>query len=127
MRYQRIDPVSREVAEAAARAAVPEELAMVILAVSLHEPDGDWAEAYCTTLAGHADPLIRGMAIFAFGHLARVHRRLDRSRVAPIVEAALADPDDYVRSQAESAADDLRVFLGWRLLPGPRAGSTVSG
>jgi hypothetical protein len=33
----------------------------------------------------------------------------------PVVQAALRDPHEYVRGQAEAAADDLAHFLGWTL------------
>ena len=32
-----------------------------------------------------------------------------------LVEAALKDPDEWVRGQATSAADDIEQFLGWKL------------
>jgi hypothetical protein len=33
----------------------------------------------------------------------------------PVVEAALRDPDEWVRGQATSATDDIEQFLGWKL------------
>ena len=62
---------------------------------------------------------VRGNA--SLGHLARIHRRLDRLAVLPIIEAALLDPHEYVRGQANAAADDIEQSLGWALVrPGER-------
>ncbi len=54
----------------------------------------------------------------AFGHLARTAGIIWKPRqVRALVEAGLADPDPYVRGQAEAAAMDLRHFLKWKLKP----------
>ena len=52
-----------------------------------------------------------------FGHIARVHGRLDRAVVQPIIVAALKDPDNYVRGHGHDAADDTANFLGWQYPP----------
>ena len=44
----------------------------------------------------------------------RVHGQLDENVVHSIIAAALHDPDEFVRGQAVSAADDTAFFLGWK-------------
>ncbi len=92
----------------------PGELARAVLAAALHAEDGAWAEDVCARLASHASPTVRGNAVLGFGHVARVHGALGRERAMPILEAALADADEYVRGQAHAAVDDVEHFLGWR-------------
>lgn len=94
---------------------VPGELLHVPISVSLSPPDCAWAQDVCLRLASHPHFNVRGNAVLGFGHLARTCGALDEARVRPVVEAALRDPDPYVRGQADAAAGDLVHFLGWRI------------
>ncbi|MDP9353181.1 MAG: hypothetical protein M3P51_16800 [Chloroflexota bacterium] len=112
------EPVSEltpaEVEEAIARDR-PEELLYAVISVALYAEDPIWAEDVCVRLAAHTHFNVRGNAILGFGHIARVHHQLTRERVQPIIEAAFADPDPYVRAHAEDAASDVSHFLGWSI------------
>ena len=59
--------------------------------------------------------LVKGDALAGFGHLARRFGQLDRRRVQRLVEIGLHARHEYVREQAESAADDLETLLAWQL------------
>lgn len=91
----------------------PEELLIAVLSAALYGLDLNWAEGVCHRLAVHPHFNVRGNAILGFGHLARIHGRLDRSVVLPLIQAALVDPHQYVRSHPHDAADDVEHFLGW--------------
>ena len=119
MLYQEMSPIPRAVAERALAQADP-ELYRIVIALALHDPDPDWAEQYCLTLALNADPTVRGNAILGFGHLARRFKRVPASAV-PLVAAALRDVDEHVRGQAESAADDIEFFTQARVRGGDAA------
>jgi hypothetical protein len=73
------------------------------------------ALAYAATLkclhSGHR--ILRSNAIQSLGHIARVFGALDES-MKEIIEEALADPDEIIRSQAESAAMDTSGHLKWK-------------
>jgi hypothetical protein len=77
--------------------------------------DGDWryAQDLCIRLSLHPHFNVRGNAVLGFGHIARVHRQLDRAVVQPIIKAALLDANDYIRGHGHDAADDTAHFLGW--------------
>ncbi len=91
----------------------PIRLMDLVLEVALEADDREWAQSICVQLARHRSAQVRGNAVLAFGHLARRFGRLDPGRVRRIVDIALHDPSDYVRIQADSAADDLQTFLDW--------------
>jgi hypothetical protein len=97
----------------------PQELLHIPIALSMEPPEDDhprYAEMICRQLARHADPNVRGNALLGFGHLARTAGIFWKPKeVRALVEAGLADPDDYVRGQSNAAADDLRHFLKWKL------------
>lgn len=99
----------------------PQELLQLAVAIALEPPEDDHpghAERILRALAQHEHPHVRGNAILGFGHLARTAGIIWKPKeVRAFVEAGLADQDEYVRGQAEAAADDLRHFLKWSLRP----------
>jgi len=113
MEYEPIPELSVDEVEAAIRRNLPRELLTAVLSAAVYGRDLEWAQGVCLRLATHEHFNVRGNAIVGFGHLARLHGRLDRAVVLPIIEAGLADPDEYVRGHADSAADDVEHFLGW--------------
>src|SRR5262252_1118623 len=100
MRYEPIDPMSREDVDAAIARGEPEELLRVVLAVALHSEDGPRASAVCLQFARHEHFNVRGNAILGLGHLARRFRRLD-SVARGVIDHGLRDINAYVRGQAE--------------------------
>lgn len=102
-----------------------DELLHVSLVLSmepLEEEHPGYAEKICRELALHPNFNVRGNAILGFGHLARTAGIIWKPKeVRALVEAGLADPDEYVRGQAEAAADDLHFFLKWKLEKPKRA------
>ncbi len=115
MRYEDIPILTKEEILEALHRADPEELETISLSASLGIDDWQWAQAVCLQLATHPEPGVRGNAILGFGHLARLHRRLDRDRVEPAIRDALNDRDADVRGHADSAAEDIATFLDWQL------------
>ena len=87
-------------------------LVQVPLAAALHWDDAEEAQKVCFELAGHLDETVRGNAVLALGHIARIHGRLDRQRAAAVLRRARSDLSAYVRGQAEAAGDDIAHFLG---------------
>lgn len=116
MREESADPwfYTREMVEEAISRGDAGRLHRWVIAVSMYDKDAAYAEDLCLRLSGHPDELVRGNAIMGFGHIARVHRRLDESRVKPLIIAALLDSSWHVSGHAYSAKDDTHQFLGWK-------------
>ena len=91
----------------------PQELLHVPVALSMYDPDYDFALSICLELSRHPDPTVKGNAILGFGHLARRFRKMDEARTRPIVEQALGHEDFHVSGHAHSAADDISFFTDW--------------
>jgi hypothetical protein len=92
----------------------PLELQDLVLEVALESGERLWAECSCAELARHRNAHVRGNALVGFAHLARRFGALDRNRVKRLVETGLYAQHEYVRSQAESAAEELETLLDWR-------------
>ncbi|WP_312473735.1 hypothetical protein [Neobacillus sp.] len=54
---------------------------------------------------------IRGIAILCFGHLARIHGKIDKRLVLPIVNKGLEDNSSFVQGHSNSALDDINFFV----------------
>jgi hypothetical protein len=115
LKYEAIPRMSVQEIEAALVRDRPEELLIAVLAAALYSDDPAWAEGICKRLARHQHFAVRGNAILGFGHLARIHRRLDKEAVLPIIRNGLCDPHEYVRGHSDSAADDVEQYLGWHV------------
>lgn len=89
-------------------------LRRAVVFISMYSEDYDYAVDLCLKLSSHSDPQVAGNAILGFGHIARVHRRLDQEKIQPIIDAGLSSPYFEVSGHAWSAADDTSHFLHWR-------------
>ena len=115
MRYEAIpEPGGYDIDAALGRGDLA-ELRLIALSTSLHSESPEQAEEICLRLARHADGITRGNPVLGLGHLARIHRRLTEGSARPVLEAALRDPDAWVRGQATCAADDIEQYLVWKL------------
>jgi hypothetical protein len=105
----------REEMEATIERNQPDELLYVPIWVSMNPPDCAWAQDVCVRLSRHPHFNVRGNAILGLGHLARTCGVLDEVVVKPLIEGALLDSDEYVRSKANTAASDIVWYLGWQI------------
>lgn len=93
---------------------VPDELLYIPIVVGMNSDSVDrvWAENMCLALANHSHTQTRCNAMTGIGHIARVCGELSLDKVLPTVTAALADPNEEIRSCAEDAACDIHHYLG---------------
>jgi hypothetical protein len=113
-KYVEVVPWTRAAVARALAADDPALLLQAVIAVSMSDDDQHYAESLCVKLAGHAHFNVRGNAVLGFGHIARVHRKLNKQVVFPLIVAALTDSHEYVRGHADSARDDTAHFLRWK-------------
>ena len=112
---------SHEAVEQALQANDSEVLLQAVVGIAMYDADWQYAQDLCVRLSSHSHFNVRGNAVLGFGHIARVHGRLDRALVQPIIVAALQDPDEYVRGHGHDAIDDTSHFLGWQYPAAPPA------
>jgi len=78
--------------------------------MGLFEDDYEFAATPVLREAQESDALIRGAALIAIAHLARVHGRVAETAIEAVIRA-LNDPNEYIRGQGEAAADDIEQFV----------------
>lgn len=114
-RFQDLERFTTSDIEAAIERNDPNELQLVSVTMALSCPDRTAAQDVCLKLSSHTHNKVRGNAIMSLGHLGRRFRALDEQAVKPVIESALRDDDEYVRTRAKSAADEIHQFLGWEI------------
>lgn len=85
----------------------------VALSVATYDPDWKYAQDLCIRLSEHSNASVRGNAILALGYVARVHRRLEKRIVKPVLLRAQKDSEAEVCSRADDAVDDINLYLNW--------------
>ena len=100
--------------DAALRRGDPDELLYIPIMLGMNAPDCErgWVEGICFILAEHPHFNVRGNAILGLGHVARTCGELDTKAAVSIIARALIDEHEFVRGQAQCAADDLETYLG---------------
>jgi hypothetical protein len=110
MRYERVQPISREEAEEIFRADNKEESALALLRLTYHDDDWRWVQDLCLNFLNEGDINIQALAITCLGHLARIHGVIEFDKVIPQLEALLDHAE--LGGRASDALDDIRMFAG---------------
>ena len=118
------DGWTKEQVEEVIRRDDPDEVLYVPVVVTMDPPDYEWSESICIQLADHTHFNVRGNAILGFGHLARIFG-VASDQARRLVWRASQDGDEYVRSHAEGARDDIEHFTKIRLTE--QAGTSNGG
>src|SRR4051812_26345414 len=104
MKYESLEAVTHEEAEAVARGDDAGALSRVAISVALADEDLEWSTAFLLSLVRNENANVRGNALLGFGHLARRFRSMPKTAlVAAAITAGLADADAFVRGQADAA------------------------
>jgi len=114
LKYEAIEKLSKEEIMNALERNDAHELSRAVLSAALCCEDVDFAENICVQLSNHEHFNVRGNAILAFAHIARIHGKLNEQKIKPIIENALRDEDSFARGQANDAKDDIEFFLKWK-------------
>jgi hypothetical protein len=86
-----------------------DQICETLVSIALESPDWVWIQEKCIQCSQHASWSVRAIAATCIGHLARIHRKLDRSIVMPRLRELRSDP--RVAPHVDNALDDIRVFV----------------
>jgi hypothetical protein len=108
MKYEEILPIAKEQAEKAFGRNISDEIVHALLGVTYHEADWEWVQDRCLDFLDSPMPDVRNTAITCLGHLARIHKKLNRPKVLAALASKLADPQ--CSGRAEDAMEDIEMF-----------------
>ncbi len=107
--FQKIEPIEKNVAIQRFRSNDEEAICTALVAVALHEQDWQWVQQSCLEFLDDERAAVRGAAATCLGHIARIHRRLDKERVLAALEVHQYDRE--VGGRIADALDDIKTFL----------------
>ncbi len=87
MKYEPIEKYSKVDIEKAVADNNADELLLLVLSVALYSDDFEYAENFYVQLSIHEHFNVRGNAIQGFGHIARIHGKLNENKVKLIIES----------------------------------------
>jgi len=81
-----------------------------LLEITFNDPDWQWKQDVLLNLLENNDNLdVKRLAITCLGHLARIHRQLDKNKVMPVLEKYLSNTE--LGGTVSDAFDDFEMFL----------------
>ncbi len=81
-----------------------------LISMAFYENDLNFCFKIIEDFSKNENEYIRGNAVLCIGHLARIHKTLHENLIQ-IVKKSLNDPSKYVRGHAESALDDIDIYI----------------
>ena len=110
MKYKKIEMMSKEHALIELASNDSKRISKALLSLTLHENDYDWLSRLCIRYLNYDDRNVQSTAIQSIGHIARLHGRIDKTRVIPILEKL--KKVDELSGKVEDALDDISMFAG---------------
>jgi hypothetical protein len=108
MEYQNISPINREEAEKIFNSKDAEKICDAMVSVAFFEPNWKWAQDKFLSFLSNNDPLISGLAATCLGHLARIHRQIEKNKVVEALKDRLKDK--RIAGRIEDALSDINIF-----------------
>jgi hypothetical protein len=79
-----------------------------LLDITFNNDNWKWVQEKCLKLLDNKNEAIKGLAVTCLGHIARIHKKIDREKVLK----AFADriSDETISSRIEDAIEDIKMF-----------------
>lgn len=86
----------------------PASICRALVAIALGDADWKWAQDKCLEFLADGNPDISGVAATCLGHIARVHRKIDKPRVIEMLHRYRAN--SAISGRINDALDDIARF-----------------
>ena len=86
----------------------PDVISKTLLYITFNINDIDWAEDCCLSLIDNDNEDISGLAITCLGHIARIHSRINKGKVIPVLIEKRKNLN--LSGRVEDALDDIIFF-----------------
>lgn len=109
MLYKEIPVMSRSAIENCFRTEPPQVVARALISAALYDSDFDWVQQKCLEFLNGPDIGLRCTALVAFGHLARLHGRLDFEVVNE--QLAHAEQNSELAGYVSDLRGDIEMYI----------------
>jgi hypothetical protein len=108
MQFDNVKAIDRQSAEMAFASGNESEICHALVSLAFHEPDWLWAQNQCLFFLEKDNQNIAGVAATCLGHLARIHRKIEKDKVTVALKLHLSNGD--LAGIVEDALDDILMF-----------------
>lgn len=109
MQYKDVDIITKDEALKIIEEGSVLKICDALLGVVLHSSDWKWCQNQCLNLLNHQNIEVQSLAATCLGHIARIHKKIDKPLVIKVLNAKLKDP--LVSGAAQDALDDIEIFI----------------
>jgi len=109
MKYQDPPLFNRQDAEKAFSTTDVKSICEALVSVAFNDSDWKWVQNKCLEFLSKGSPEVRGVAVTCLGHIARIHRQLDKEKVFNALRRYL--DDSSISGQVEDTLDDIDMFV----------------
>lgn len=106
-RYEEVRPIEKAIAEQIFLHEDKDSICSAMVSVAFYEQDWKWAQEKFIELFFNSDADVSGLAATCLGHLARLHKTIEKQRVLKILRDG-ANKDNQGR--IDDAIDDIEMF-----------------
>jgi hypothetical protein len=107
-KFSDVPEISREDARRSFSSGEAEQVCNALVSVTFHDQDWRWVQELCLGFLSNSDSQISGLAATCLGHLARIHRSIDREKVLATLRDHLSNVE--IAGRIEDAIDDIEMF-----------------
>lgn len=109
IKFNDVKSIDRDTAENVFNSKNSKEICDALIRITYYDHDYKWVQSKCIRFLDSNDLNVKRLAIICLGHLARIHKQLDKEAVIPLLKKLQNDPN--VGGAAEDALDDIESFL----------------
>jgi hypothetical protein len=80
-KYEEVQEYDKESTIKELKSTEANRIVIALLGLTFHEENWKWVHDICIQYCSHIDYIVRGITILCFGHLARIHGKLDTESI----------------------------------------------
>jgi hypothetical protein len=108
MQFDNVKVIDRQSAEVAFASGNEGEVCCALVSLAFHESDWLWVQNQCLYFLENDNKNIAGVAATCLGHLARIHRKIEKAKVMAALKLHLSNAE--IAGVIEDALDDILMF-----------------
>lgn len=80
-----------------------------LISITYYDQDWRWCQDECLKYLNHKNKFVSGLAAICLGHIARIHKKLDKEKVIMELKKHLDNVE--ISGQIQDALDDIDIFI----------------
>jgi hypothetical protein len=109
MQFDKVEVIDKISAEIVFSSGDEMQICQALVSLAFHESDWLWVQNHCLKFLQSDNANIAGISATCLGHIARIHRKLEKDKVITALRQKLHNSE--IAGVVEDALDDISIFL----------------